>query len=137
MGKTLFFFLTFISFSCFAQTGRIEGVIVSENNPLEFATVLLQKSEQVAATKADGKFFFENIPFGKHQIRVSLIGYQDKIISVELNEDKPTARLKIELIAGESALDEVVVSGTMKEVSKKDTKIISEKIAENHASYNL
>jgi outer membrane receptor for ferrienterochelin and colicins len=123
MAKTLFFILTLFSFSCFAQTGQIEGVIVSEHTQLEFATVLLQKTELVATTKTDGKFSFENIPFGKHQLRVSLIGFQDRTLWVVLNESQPIAKLEIELSKSESALDEVVVSGTMKEVSKRESAV--------------
>jgi len=123
MTKTLFFFLTLFSFSCFAQTGRIEGVVISESNPLEFATIALQKSEQVFATKKDGKFLFRNVPFGKHQLFLSLIGYKDQSIWITLNENQPTAILNIELIKSESSLDEVVVSGTLKEVSKKESAV--------------
>lgn len=123
MAKTLVSFLSLLSFFGSAQTGRIDGVVTFENTPQEFATVLLQKSELLSSSNAEGKFTFEDVAFGTYQMRISLIGFQDKVISVELNESNPSVFFKIELVESESALDEVVVSGTMTEVSKRESAV--------------
>lgn len=123
MNNILLAFTLLFSIACYGQTGKVSGRITSENAPLEFAAIALQKSELVASTKVDGKFSFESIPFGKHKLFISLIGFQDKFVVFVLNEDKPSLNLNIELKESESALDEVVVSGTMKEVSKRESAV--------------
>src|SRR5690606_4480902 len=60
----------------------------------------------------------ENIPIGQHRVDASLIGFEIKTQSAIISPDRMAQKLDFVLIESPKSLGEVVVSGTMKEVSK-------------------
>lgn len=93
------------------QTVRGSLFDVDSNSPLIGATVIVLGTEPVVGTlsQANGTFRFDNIPLGRISLRVSYIGYEDKIIpNVEVNSGKEVI---LNLYLQESAvkLDEVVI----------------------------
>lgn len=63
----------------FAQTtGKISGVVtdVQSGEPLIGANVVIVGSSLGAATDVDGAFFILNIPAGKYDLQVSMVGYE-------------------------------------------------------------
>ncbi len=105
-----------------AQTATLRGKVMSENQPIEFANVVLQVENYSAATDMSGKFLINNIPEGTYRVLVTAIGYDKKEKTVTLKENEIT-ELNFELISNSSTLNEIVISGTMKEVSKLESPI--------------
>ncbi|HMN32440.1 MAG TPA: TonB-dependent receptor [Chitinophagaceae bacterium] len=110
------------SFTAQSQTAILKGVIKSENNAVELAKVFLQETQVGTVTDTTGKFIIKNILSGTFKVIVIAIGYDkvEKIISIKENEIK---ELNIELTSNSSSLNEVVISGTMKEVSKLESPV--------------
>ena len=75
------------------------------------------------ATDVNGKFNLENIPFGVYQVQFSGIGFVGKKVSITINSHTPT-QFNMSLEEDISQLQEVVVvSGSLKEVSKMDSPV--------------
>jgi outer membrane receptor for ferrienterochelin and colicins len=111
-----------ISFNIQAQTAILKGKLTSENKPVEFANVGLKGTNYGSASDTSGVFVIKNIPVGTYTVIVSVIGYDrvEKIVTFSENE---TRVLNFELISNSSSLDELVISGTMQEVSKMDSPV--------------
>lgn len=110
----IFSFLLFIQFSVFGQTGSISGTISDENAPIPFANVVLRGTNHGTSANENGEFRLENIPFGNYQLQVSSVGFVAYSQKVELNA--PNLSLdELKLSPSTLGLDEVVVTGTMKE----------------------
>jgi outer membrane receptor for ferrienterochelin and colicins len=123
-------FIAFVSlciFSCFsssihAQTGSVSGKVTTDGKPAELATVKLSASASGAVTDSTGFFTIRNVPKGKYTITISRVGYQPHTRQVIVNENQ-SATLQIELIPTLDNLDEVVVTGTLKEVKRIESPV--------------
>lgn len=106
--------------SAFAQQ-RVKGIIRDFQGPLEFANVLIKEKRIGAVTDSLGIFELSNLEPGQYTIQVSLIGYgsQSRRISIPFLSQE----LIFNLERLDASLDEVVVSGTMQEVSKLDSPV--------------
>src|SRR3569833_1527656 len=88
-----------------AQTKKISGTVIDENNqPLPGATVKV-KSGTAAATDTEGKFTI-NVPAATKVLLVSLVGYNDQ--EVQINGQ---SSLTIHLTPNNKNLNEVIVIG--------------------------
>lgn len=114
--------MTLISVITQAQTGTLKGKVMYENQPVEFANVFLKGTQIGAATDTSGIFLIKNISAGTYKVIITVIGYDktEKTISLKQNE---TTELNFELNSNSSTLNEVVISGTMKEVSKSESPV--------------
>lgn len=119
----LFGFLLCSSFLSLAQTGSIRGYIQAADQPLEFATVALLHTSLGTITDSAGYFVLEKVPWGKHQLEVSMLGFLSQRQTITLKADTPDLTLNFQLETSHLDLDEVVVSGTMKTVSKLDSPV--------------
>jgi hypothetical protein len=72
-----------------APTQTIRGVVIDKQSQatLPGATVIIN-GEKSCLTDDNGKFRFEKIPIGRHQIKVNYIGYQEYVSTVLLNAGK-------------------------------------------------
>jgi outer membrane receptor for ferrienterochelin and colicins len=119
MKHVLLAFVLLITSSAFAQTkaGSITGIVVGENESLELASVLLLKTSYSVTTNSKGYFEINNLPAGNYQVRIGYIGYENYQQEVTVIENAAT-EIKAELIPLTSKLKEIVVTGTLKEVTK-------------------
>jgi outer membrane receptor for ferrienterochelin and colicins len=101
-----------------ANTGKIEGRLMSGGLPVHFATVVLNDGWQITQSDSVGYFAFRNLPIETYTLKVQAIGYND--LMVRVNVQSSTEQMPVfELEALDGAtLSEVVVSGTLHEVSK-------------------
>lgn len=120
MYKILACFL-FLSLSVYGQNGLLRGTVNDTAGALPAATITLLG--QAGAMAADENGYFETeLAAGSYKMIVSAIGFISfrRDIIIEAGE---TVTLNIVLKEEETALDEVVVTGTMKEVSRADSPI--------------
>lgn len=106
-----------------AQMVTLKGKVMNEEKKaLEMANVVLQGTKFGSTTDTLGNYLIKNIPLGTYKIVVTAIGYEkkEKVITIKENE---ISFLNFELIPISSTLNEVVVSGTMKEVSKLESPV--------------
>lgn len=103
-----------------AQTS-LSGTISSGNTPIVFASVALKNTPIATYSDSLGKYTLTNLPSGKQTLLVYAIGYNtlEKTITIPLS----SSHLDIKLVENATELKEVVVSGTMKEVSKLDSPV--------------
>ena len=109
--------------NCSAQTGSINGIVISKGDPVPFASVVVKHFNVGGSTDMDGNFQIDDVPFGTSTVLVSSLGYAPLSAQVVLNEKNPTAYLKLILERTATSLDEVVISGTMKEMSKLESPV--------------
>ena len=104
---------TFLSTFCMAQTGELKGHLAGEDEHLPFANVYLRNT--ITGTTSDelGNYHLQNIQPGNYTIIASFVGHvsQKRQIVIKAGE---TLIVNFDL-ASSSALDEIVVTGTMKE----------------------
>ena len=129
MNLKLLYGLVFISCivsgsSIAQQYGTIRGrVITEEGEPMEFVNVGIRKLSLGAVTDTEGKYNIRNVPFGQHLITATLVGFDTKVQPVMLSAGQLEMELDFVLQESPQSLGEVVVSGTMKEVSKLESPV--------------
>jgi outer membrane receptor for ferrienterochelin and colicins len=104
-----------------AQT--ITGMVTSNGEVLEMANVGLVGTTMGASTNANGYYQINHVPLGEYQLTVSILGYETQTKKVVLTEAKPNGILNFVLPESSAALGEVVISGTMKEVSRTESPV--------------
>lgn len=123
----IFFFSgIFHSYSGFGQ-GNISGTIAGpKGEPLEFVNIILNGKGIGTVSNNLGKFEILNLPFGDYTLKISRIGFLQQERSVRLENGRSKIVVNFQLKESLSSLNEVVVSGTMKEVSKLESPVAVE-----------
>ncbi len=128
-------FLFFILCCCFsfvkAQNAAIYGVVKdSSSSALMYATVKLKSANDslFTSTNANGEFTFSNVPFGKYQLLISFIGYQN--FSKEVSCFQPTIDLGASTLQYKSQY-----TSTIKVVANSPLKIKDDTIQFNANSF--
>ncbi len=101
-------------------TGKLSGSVQdqSSKDPLAGATVQIVGTMLGAAVDITGSFVILNIPPGTYSVRVSLLGYEPKLISgVHVVVDQ-TTQLPVTLKASAVELNEVVVAADNPAIQK-------------------
>lgn len=106
------FFLVMIIFSLFntlysQTTGKLSGKVIDQSGEaLIGANVLVEGTNQGAATDFDGYYVILNLRAGSYSIRIGYVGYQSKVVEkVKINSDQTTrldVTLSAEVIEGET-----------------------------------
>ncbi len=101
------------------QSFSVSGSVVDKNtgSPVEFATVVLEATEQWAVADEKGRFTISNVPHGKIVVTASCLGYVNDTQEITLS--KNVSGLIIKLAPDNLALEEAVV--TAKENSNAAT----------------
>ncbi|MCP4884524.1 MAG: TonB-dependent receptor [Flavobacteriales bacterium] len=96
-----------------AQTGALKGHLSSENEDLPFATIIIKNTQIGATSDESGNYHLHELKPGQYNIIASYVGYisERKQILIKPGE---TTILNFKLVSS-TTLDEIVVSGTMKE----------------------
>ncbi|MFM8914482.1 MAG: TonB-dependent receptor [Flammeovirgaceae bacterium] len=122
MGKRLFWGILILSdIVGWAQTSTLSGRVTHQGQPVEFANVQVLQSSLGTTTNAAGEFTLKNLPLGKATLQVSSIGYVTRAIEVTVVPGSNILDVTLEEDAKQ--LQEVVVTGTMKEVTKMNSPI--------------
>lgn len=105
----------------FAQ-GRLKGTVTTDGKPVPFASVGFRDLKTGMVTNESGAFDLKDVPPGKHQLQVSAVGYVPYLQSV-LVKSTGITEATIRLQATSSSLNEVVVSGTLRPVTKMESPV--------------
>jgi iron complex outermembrane receptor protein len=99
--------LLFVSWTGIAQTSKLIGKVVDENNqPLVGATVLVKEQSQGTSTNYDGEFTIQ-LENGNHTLVISYVGFRSLTKSIAVNSNK---EILFTLVSNENILEEVLVS---------------------------
>lgn len=116
----LFFFLL-TPWGLNAQSSIFSGKVISNNGGIEFAKVKINDINRAVVSDSAGHFKFQGLPAGTYKYEVNAIGYVSHKGMFKLSENESLIK-NITLIENKE-LDNLVVSGTMKEMSKVDCPI--------------
>lgn len=113
---TVIFILLFASAHSQELLSSISGTVKDDyNNPLAFATVMIEGLKLGVLTDDNGSFLIKNVPQGKHNVVVSFIGYRTLFKTVEITSSKKKITINYKLSESVENLDEVNVNGKSKE----------------------
>jgi outer membrane receptor for ferrienterochelin and colicins len=123
--------LCFLLFSldAFGQKYTLKGRVLLEGEAVEFANVYVKSLAKGAVTDANGAFSIEISNAGTFTVQASMVGFKSVQAKATIPQSKED--LIFELEEMDAGLDEVVVSGTMQEVSKLDSPVPVEVYSSN------
>lgn len=102
--------------------GRLKGTVTTEGKPVPFASVGFKDLKTGMITNETGEFDLKNVPPGRHQLQVSAVGYVPYLQSIYIKASGIT-ETSIRLQPTSSNLNEVVVSGTLRPVTKMESPV--------------
>lgn len=118
------YYLTFtlIANFGFGQNSSITGRIISEGIPVAYASLSIVGSTIGVSTDSVGAYTINNLASGTYNIRVSHVSYNTVEQSITVSENEKT-NLNFDLTNFQTTLNEVVVTGTLKEVSRTESPV--------------
>ena len=102
--------------------GRLKGTVTANAQPVPFASVGVKDLKTGAVTDTTGAFDLKNVPPGKRTLQVSAVGYVTAVQNVTVKASGVTT-FNISLQPASSNLGEVVVSGTLRPVTKMESPV--------------
>ena len=123
-----------------AQSLDFKGKIVSDGTPIPFAIVTIKETKLSIQTDNDGRFVFKNMVNDSFTLTIKAIGFESKSLKY-FKKNILNNTIEINLLAIENELNEVVVSGTLKEISRKEStgpvEVISPKLFQQNPTSNI
>lgn len=116
----LFNLIALYSLSFFGQGVTISGQVRSGGEILPFANVYIAENQKGAVTDDNGKYTIENVPQGDYTIYASFAGFSTEKKKITVNHR--SLEINFELVDN-NTLDEVVISGTLKAVSRLESPV--------------
>ncbi len=107
------------------QTATISGKIIAAGKPVELANIQLVEAQKKTVTDTLGQFTINNVTAGTYKIRITSIGFHtiEKTVSLK---DKEQLTLSFDLTNFQHILNDVVVTGTLKEVKRLESPVAVE-----------
>lgn len=140
LALSLLLLLAAINVDAQTLSGTVEGIITADGQPVQGANVGFEKIKKGAATDENGKFIIRGVPEGRHVLQVSAVGYETISKNIELRSGE-TLVLEFQLKQSLLQLDQVVVTGTMRETYIKDSpvkvQVVSSSFLNNNPSDNI
>lgn len=120
--KNILLFLTVLLFflEADAQDIVLKGKVESNGLPVVKASLRILELQRFSQTDSEGNFGFVALNAGKYQIRISALGYQTQVNTIQVLSDTV---LHFDLIEQKENLREVVVTGTQKEVNRLESPV--------------
>jgi outer membrane receptor for ferrienterochelin and colicins len=117
-----YIFLLFITItSSYTQTNSISGKISSNREALPYVNIYLKKTKLGTTSNENGLYKLKNIPKGTYTLTVSCVGYQSKSVKISINDNQQI--IHNFSLSENSSLDEIVISGTLKPVTKTNSPV--------------
>ena len=105
-----------------AQTASISGKVISEGKPIEFASIFLLGTQVGGSTDTSGFYQIKNVKAGTYQVQVSCVGYNKTVKPITVKEGE-NSLLNFDITNSSNALNELVVTGTLKQVSRLESPV--------------
>ena len=115
-----------------AQDFIITGKVFSEGKPLQSASVFVMDTNTGVTTNEEGQFSIYISNIANPRLVISYLGYKSQIKSIR----SETTDLGIIELEWDNKLEEVVVSGTLKPLSKNDSPVPIEVYGQNFFKAN-
>ncbi|MNR95353.1 Colicin I receptor precursor [compost metagenome] len=120
MKKLILFSCVLISTISFAQA-TMKGKVTTEDQSLQGANIVLKNSKYATITNPDGTYSIENINVGNYEVIVSYTGFKTQKRNVNITD---TTEIILDFDLKDSqVLDEVVITGTLKPVSRLESPV--------------
>jgi len=102
------------------STFSLEGKVLSNGKPLPYANVYIENTDKGATTNENGVFSIPNLAPGNYSVAASFTGYtlQKKTVIIKAKDSYITFNLN-----EDDALDEVIITGTLKAVSRLESPV--------------
>ena len=115
-------FIFIFSLCCYGQENHLSGKIYDqENQILPYVNVYFKNTQIGNISNDDGVYEIKNIPNGTYTLVLSSLGYKTKSIKITFsNHVKIQRNFTLE---SDNSLDEVVVSGTLRPVTKSSSPV--------------
>lgn len=115
-------FIFIFSLSSYGQKNHLTGIIYDqENQILPYVNVYFENTQIGNISNDDGVYEIKNIPNGTYTLVLSSLGYKTKSIKITFsNHVKIQRNFTLE---SDNSLDEVVVSGTLRPVTKSSSPV--------------
>lgn len=115
-------FLVLGTFPGWAQDGEVRGTVRAAGKPVSFAHVGIEGTALGASANESGDFVLGKVPPGKHVLQATAVGFRNATRSIQIAEGRSII-VDFELTEDNEQLHEVVVTGTMKEVTRLSSPI--------------
>ena len=123
MFKIFILVVSILTFSStYSQEVTLSGSVTSENSPAPFVNIYLKNTELGTSSNENGWYELKNIPPGKYTLIASTIGYIPFSQSIVVKKEQEQF-INIDLKPSIESLDEMVVTGTMKPVSRLESPV--------------
>jgi outer membrane receptor for ferrienterochelin and colicins len=116
----LLFLLIFITHIAKAQQHKLAGLVISDG-PINKATVQLTDLRLTIFTDSLGKFSFDKLKHGIYNLKITMLGFKTANVKVYLKSDTILSSIKLESL--DEKLNEVIVTGTQKEVNRLESPV--------------
>ena len=115
--------LTSFSLLSYGQLVTIKGeVSAADGTPLAFAAIALEGTTWGTSTNENGQYELVNVAIGEYVLQVSFLGYETKRQSIDLS-GMTDLTLNFALQEMPNMMEEVVVTGTLKEVNRLESPV--------------
>ncbi len=96
--------------TAFSQTGSVKGKVINKisNEPVPFATVIITGTNIVSTSDLEGNFIITGIKPGYIKLKVSYIGYKNKVTE-DILVSNNVPYVEIELEENQQILEEVII----------------------------
>lgn len=116
----LLFLFIFIMHIAKAQQHKLDGLVISDG-PINKATVQLTDLSLTIFTDSLGKFSFGKLKHGIYNLKITMLGFKTANVKVYLKSDTLLSSIKLESL--DEKLNEVMVTGTQKEVNRLESPV--------------
>jgi outer membrane receptor for ferrienterochelin and colicins len=106
----------------YGQKAILTGKVSSNGEAVPFVNIHLENTTLGTSADNMGSYTLKNIPPGDYKVRATAIGYLPFATRVSLSKNQ-IKTLSITLIASSEQLDEMVVTGTLKPVSRLESPV--------------
>lgn len=110
----------FLTFYLYSQNS-ISGKVRANGQALEYVNVYFNSLKIGTTTGENGFFIIKNIPVGNHTLYVSSIGFKTKSATINFKEN--TNSTKNFALVEDNTLEEIVISGTLRPVTKSQSPV--------------
>jgi CarboxypepD_reg-like domain len=124
----------------FAQTQTLRGRVSEDlsEKPIASVNIVLLPDNQGISTDAKGNYRIENVKTGRHQLKISAIGYETVLLSELLVESGKEVIMDVKLRIGTTEIPQIVIAADQnsREIAPTSQLITIEQVLRYPATFN-